>query len=125
MRLRPRAMAGPRWPAGLALTFLLMGAAMASATDQVWLLGHWEMTRDPDGGPKDSLEFATDGRVISSKPDGQRLTGRYVASEAEVQMNFKVGNMSVIITLAADPDQKHLYARSARTGNTAVYEKRP
>jgi hypothetical protein len=107
------------------LALLLVGAAMASAMDQVWLLGRWEMTRDPDGGPKDWLEFATDGQVTSIKPDGQHVPGRYIASESLVQMNFKVGNLSVIITLAADPDKKHLYARSARTGNTAVYEKRP
>jgi len=40
-------------------------------------------------------------------------------------MNFKVGTLSVIVTLAADADKHHLYAKSARTGNTAVYEKRP
>jgi hypothetical protein len=109
----------------VALALLLMSAGVASATDQAWLLGRWEMTRDPDGGAKDWLEFATDGRVISTKPDGQRLTGRYLASESEVQINFKVGTLSVIVTLAADADKQHLYAKSARTGNTAVYEKRP
>jgi hypothetical protein len=109
----------------VALALLLMTAGTVSATDQAWLLGRWEMTRDPDGGPKDWLEFANDGHVTSTKPDGQRVSGRYVASEAAVQMNFKVGTLSVIITLAADSDKKYLYAKSARTGNTAVYEKRP
>jgi len=109
----------------VALALLLMSAAVSSATDQAWLLGRWEMTHDPDGGPKDWLEFATDGRVTSTKPGGQRVTGRYLASESEVQMNFKVGTLSVIVTLAADADKHHLYAKSARTGNTAVYEKRP
>jgi hypothetical protein len=107
---------------GLALVCLLVSA---SAADQVWLLGRWEMTRDPDGGPKDLLEFEPDGRVTSTKPDGQRMTGRYIASEAEVKVYFKVGTLSVITTMAADDDKQHLYTRSARTGNTAVYEKRP
>jgi hypothetical protein len=106
---------------GLALVLLL---ASVSAADQGWLLGRWEVARDPDGGPRDSLEFEPGGRVTSIKPDGQRMTGRYIASEAEVKIYFKVGTLSVITTMAADPDQQHLYTRSARTGNTAVYEKR-
>jgi hypothetical protein len=109
----------------VALAVMLMSAGVAPAADQAWLLGRWEMTRDPDGGPKDWLEFATDGRVTSTKADGQRVTGRYLASESEVQMNFKVGTLSVIVTLAADADKQRLYAKSARTGNPAVYEKRP
>jgi hypothetical protein len=121
--MRPRR-AG-RWlglATGLALTLLL---ASASPADQVWLLGRWEMVRDPDGGPKNWLEFGPDGTVVSIKSGGERMTGRYIASEAEVKVYFKVGTLSVITTLAADGDGKHLYTRSARTGNTAVYEKQP
>ena len=102
---------------------LLLSAAPASAAEQTWLLGRWEMTRDPDGSPKDWLEFAPDGRVAAVKLNGQRLTGRYVATESEVALTFKVGNESVIINLTVDTDKKLLYARSATTGNTAVYEK--
>lgn len=109
----------------VALALLLMSVATASAADQAWLLGRWEMTHDPDGGPREWLEFTSDGHVTSTKPNGQQATGRYIASEAAVQMNFKVGTLSVIVTLAADPDKKHLYAKSGRTGNTAVYERRP
>ena len=43
----------------------------------------------------------------------------------EVQLNYKVGNQSILITLTYGPDKAQLYARSARTGYTAVYEKRP
>ena len=114
---RPRAFA-------MALTLVLVVAATAGAGDQGWLLGRWEQTRDPDGGPKDWLEFAPDGRVVSIRVNGQRFSGRYVASEAEVQLNFKIGTQSVIITLTPGSDKKELFARSAKTGNTAVYEKR-
>jgi hypothetical protein len=107
---------------GLALALLLVSAA---AADQAWLLGRWEMTHDPDGGPKVWFEFSPDGTVVSTKPDGQRTTGRYIASEDEVKAYFKVGTLSVITTFAADADKKHLYNRSAQTGNTAVYEKHP
>jgi hypothetical protein len=110
------------WAIGLAL--LLAVTAPASAVDHAWLLGRWEMTRDPDGGPKDWLEFTPDGRVSALKLDGQRMSGRYMASESEVELNFRVGSLSVIITLVPGFDRKELFARSAETGNTAVYEKR-
>jgi hypothetical protein len=42
-----------------------------------------------------------------------------------VQLDFKVGTRTVIITLTHGPDKQRLYQRSAKTGNTSVYEKRP
>ena len=91
------------------LALALVGAAaVVGAADDGWLLGRWELIRDPDGSPKDWLEFTPDGQVVLIKPDGQRLGAR-----------------SVIITLTPGSDKKELFARSGRTGNTAVYEKRP
>jgi hypothetical protein len=103
---------------------LVGGAAEVWAADYGWLVGRWELIRDPDGSPKDWLEFAHDGGVVLVKLNGQRLGGRYDASDTDVQLNFKVGSQSVIVTLTAGFDRKELFARSARTGNTAVYEKR-
>jgi hypothetical protein len=102
-----------------------MGPAPVGAADDGWILGRWELIRDPDGSPKDWLEFAADGRVVAIKPDGQRFGGRYIASESAVQLNYKIGTQSIIITLEPGFDKKELFARSDRTGNTAVYEKRP
>jgi hypothetical protein len=110
----------------LGALILALGAAPAArAADETWLLGRWELVHSPDGDPKDWLEFAADGRMISIAPNGRRTGGRYVTTGREVQLDFKVGTESVIITLTYEPDHKRLYARSARTGNTAVYEKRP
>jgi hypothetical protein len=111
--------------AALLALALVLGATAAQAADEGWLLGRWEQTRDPDGSPKNWIEFAADGGMVAIKSSGQRYTGRYVASETDVQLNYKMGNQSIIITLTPGPDQKELFARSARTGNTAVYEKRP
>lgn len=108
------------------LALALVGAAaVVGAADDGWLLGRWELIRDPDGSPKDWLEFTPDGQVVLIKPDGQRFGGRYHGSGTEVELNFKVGARSVIITLTPGSDKKELFARSGRTGNTAVYEKRP
>ena len=109
----------------LALALALGAAAPARAEDNGWLLGRWELVRSPDGDKKDWLEFAADGRMTSITPDGRRLGGQYAVTGSEVQLNYKLGSQSILITLTYGPDKARLYARSARTGYTAVYEKRP
>ena len=109
----------------LVLALALGAAAPARAGDDAWLLGRWELIRSPDGERKDWLEFASDGRMTSITSDGRRLGGQYSVAGQEVQLNYKVGDQSILITLTYGPDKAQLYARSARTGYTAVYEKRP
>ena len=62
--------------------------------------------------------------MTSITPTAGACGGRYVGTGREVQLNYKIGNESILITLTYGPDKAQLYARSARTGNTAVYEKR-
>lgn len=114
---------------GLAL-FLVAAVTLgavppAHAGDEAWLLGRWELIRSPDGDKKDWLEFAPDGRMTTVTPDGRRLPGRYVDTGREIHLNYKIGTEGILITLTYGPDKAQLYARSARTGYTAVYEKRP
>ena len=108
---------------GVALLLVLvvaLAATPARAEDNGWLLGRWELVRSPDGDKKDWLEFAADGRMTTVTPDGRRLGGQYAVTGSEVQLNYKVGSQSILITLTYGPDQARLYARSARTGYTAV-----
>jgi hypothetical protein len=117
-----------RLAGGLALLLAVvvaLGPLPAGAVEETWLLGRWELVHSPDGDPKDWLEFGPDGAMSSIAPDGRRTGGRYVTTGPEIQLNFKVGAKSIIITLTHGPDRQRLYARSARTGNTAIYEKRP
>lgn len=109
----------------LALALVLGAAAAARAGDEAWLLGRWEQVRDPDRSPKDSFVFAADGKATSIAADGRRFGGRYALTGRQVEVNYKVGNQSIIVHLTYGPDKEQLYARSRRTGNTAVYEKRP
>ena len=109
----------------LALALALGTAAPARGEDNGWVLGRWELVRSPDGDKKDWLEFAADGRMTTITPDGRRLGGQYAVTGSEVQLNYKIGSQSILITLTYGPDKARLYARSARTGYTAVYEKRP
>jgi hypothetical protein len=109
----------------LAVALVLALGAAAGAADEGWLLGRWDLTHDPDGNPKGGFEFSSDGRVVAITPDGHRFGGRYVVSGPDVQLNYKIGEQSIILTLRSGPDRKELFARSAGTGNTSVYEKRP
>jgi hypothetical protein len=119
-------MTRPRLAMATMLALVLgVGTMPVGGADDGWLLGRWELIRDPDGSPKDWLEFTADGRVVAIKPNGQHFGGRYFASETAVQLNYKIGTQSIIITLTPGFDKKELFARSDRTGNTAVYEKRP
>jgi hypothetical protein len=108
-----------------ALALLLAAAAPAGAVEAQWLLGRWELQRDPDGGAQDLLEFTPDGHVAVAKRGGTRFTGRYHASDQAVQIDYKIGSQSIITTLVPGPDRRTLYAPSAVTGRNAVYEKKP
>jgi len=110
---------------GPALALVIASAVVAAAAEPAWLVGRWELVRDPDGNPKDFLEFSADGQVASIKLDGQRFTGRYVVSDSSVRLNFQIGARSVVIDLAPAADRKQLYTRSAQTGKIAVYGKLP
>ena len=98
----------------LALALGLSPVAPARAADDAWLLGRWELMRSPDGDRKDWLEFAPDGRMTTITSDGRRLGGQYSVAGQEVQLNYKVGNQSILITLTYGPDKEQLYARSAQ-----------
>ena len=108
-----------------ALALLLAASAAAGAADADWLLGRWELQRDPDGGAQDLLEFAPDGHVAVAKRGGSRFTGRYHASDQGVQIDYKIGSQSIITTLVPSTDRRTLYVPSAVTGRNAVYEKKP
>jgi hypothetical protein len=108
-----------------ALILLLAAAALAGAADSGWLIGKWELQRDPDGGAQDLIEFAPDGHVVVAKRGGSRFTGRYHASDSGVQIDYKIGSQSIITTLVPSSDRRTLYAPSAVTGRNAVYEKKP
>jgi hypothetical protein len=115
-----------RLPVALTLlALLLLAAAPVRAADQAWLVGRWDLLRDPDGGAQDWLEFNREGQVAMAKRNGPRYTGRYHASDDAVQIDYKIGSQSVITTLTPSSDRRELYARSAVTGMNAVYEKRP
>jgi hypothetical protein len=101
-----------------ALTGLPVGAA-----EHDWLVGRWELTHDPQGDPKDWLEFHADGRAVSIAPSGRRTPGECVVVEGEVRIVYTLAGRQIPITLTVSSDRAWLFARSARTGTAATYER--
>lgn len=111
--------------ARLAVLVIALGVTPAGAADEAWLLGRWQLVHSPAGDPTDWLEFAADGRMTTITASLKRFGGQYAVTGREVLLNYKVGNESILVTLTYGPDKERLYARSARTGAVAIYEKRP
>lgn len=103
------------------LVVLLAPSAFAASPD--WLLGRWELTHDPEGNPKDWLEFHPDGRAFSIAPSGRRVPGEYTVGNGEVRIVYTLAGRQIPITLTFEPDRARLFARSARTGTASTYEK--
>ena len=57
---------------GLLLAILVAGAPALEA-DHTWLIGTWELSHDPEGNPKDWLEFTADGKPRASHRAGGGL----------------------------------------------------
>ncbi len=109
----------------LLLAALCLGTlATAHAQRPPWLVGRWELKFDPDGSPKDFLEFDGDGQVVSISPLGRQVSGVYAINEEGVRVSLLLPNGKTFpITLTPTPDKRQLKMKSARTGNISVYEK--
>lgn len=109
------------------LASLLLAAAVYSAqaggTGNDWLVGTWELTRDPDGHPKDWMEFKADGQTVSISAEGRRVPGVYTVSDDAIELIYAFKGKTVPIRLSFDEDRKTLFARSPVTGSVSEYKK--
>ena len=107
-----------------ALTMLLaLAAAVAAEADHAWLVGTWELAYDPAGGEKDWMEFTADGQAFSIAPNHKRVPGRYVVTDREVKVTYKIKGKLIAHTLTFTPDKKKLLGSSAKSGHNSVYER--
>jgi len=102
---------------------LVFSCAVASAADNGWLVGTWELTHDVDGDEKDWMEFTADGKTFSINQAGRRVPGEYVVTDAEVKATYTYKGKQIPLSFKYSPDHKKLFAHSAKTGNTSTYEK--
>ncbi len=100
-----------------------MYGAPASSADHQWLVGTWELTRDPDGHRKDWMEFKADGQTISISAEGRRVPGVYTVSDGAIDLVYAFKGKTVPIRLSYSEDKTTLFARSPRTGSLSEYKK--
>ena len=106
-----------------AMAMLLAMPVAAAESDHAWLVGTWELTYDPAGGEKDWMEFTADGQAFSIAPNHKRVTGRYVVSDREVTVTYKIKGKVIAHTLTFTPDKKKLLGSSAKSGHKSEYER--
>ena len=107
----------------LAILAMATSLACLAAEPPAWILGKWELAHDPDGSPKDFVEFKSSGRVISTGETGGSVAGEFTVAGQEVRMVFQNRGKAVPLTMKYDAKKKRLLNFSARTGNTAEYQK--
>ncbi|MDH6593001.1 opacity protein-like surface antigen [Variovorax sp. TBS-050B] len=108
--------------AGLVLAAAVFSAQAVSA-DNEWLVGTWELTRDPDGHAKDWMEFKADGQTTSISAAGRRVPGVYTLGDGTVDLIYAFKGKTIPIRLTYGEDRKTLFARSPVTGSISEYRK--
>lgn len=109
---------------GVVLTILLGSTSVVQAQGEAWLKGRWELKFDPDGSPKDHLEFGESGQVANISPQGRVVSGLYVVRDGTVRISFVLPNGKTLpLMLVPSEDRRQLRLKSEKTGNVAIYEK--
>ncbi|WP_127683296.1 hypothetical protein [Inhella crocodyli] len=110
-----------RFVLGLSLAWL---AGKAGAATPGWLKGRWELMHDPDGSPKDFLEFGDGNEVLSISERGRVTSGVFAIRDEGIQLSFLLPNgKTVRMLMLPSANQRQLRVKSNSTGNVAVYEK--
>ncbi|APV52000.1 hypothetical protein BWI17_21415 [Betaproteobacteria bacterium GR16-43] len=95
-----------------------------AATGEAWLVGRWELFRDPDKEPKDYMEFTPDGKLLIYDANKKlRYDGAYKVHENGIGTVINIKEIPVTTPMKYSADKKTLYYKSPKTGNTAEYRK--
>ena len=101
--------------------FSFSGVPAAAKATASPLVGTWVLCQDPDGSPKDTLEFFAEGYGFSRRPNA--TMSPFLFKEAKDQLLLAVnanGNL-LNIYMGVSPDHSRLTLKSERTGNEAFY----
>ncbi len=110
--------------AAVVLALLVSWLALpVAAAERDWLVGKWELYHDPDGSPKDWLEFERDGKMTSYSAKGRSVPGEYSINDGSISIVLDFGGKAVPLRVTYSPDRKKLLYYSSRSGNTAEYRK--
>jgi hypothetical protein len=76
---------------------------------------------DPDGSPKDAMEFFAEGYGFSLRPDKPKLAFLFKETSGQVMLAVNARGNLVTIYLKVDEGYTRLTNKSERTGNEAFY----
>lgn len=111
----------------LFLVAVVMAAALsgghAASAENDWLVGSWELVRDPDGHAKDWMEFTSDGRTTSISAQGRRVPGVYTVTAGTVDLLYVYNGKQIPLRLTYNDEKTTLFARSPATGSISEYKK--
>ncbi|KMM74951.1 hypothetical protein ACP93_14215 [Xanthomonas sp. NCPPB 1128] len=97
------------------------GVAFAATAPTSPLVSTWVLCEDPDGAPKDSLEFFTEGYGFSRRPSAVMAPVLYKESNGQVLLAVNARGDLITVRLSVPPDHSRLKFKSERTGNVAYY----
>jgi hypothetical protein len=109
-------------PSLLAISQLsFMSVAFAAEPVESHLVGLWVLCQDPDGSPKDSLEFFAEGYGFSRRPNAAVSPFLFKESGGQVMLAVNAKGNLLTIYLSVAADYSRLTLKSARTGSESFY----
>jgi hypothetical protein len=105
----------------------ISAAPVSIAQTPSWLIGTWELAKDPSGERRDYMDFTRDGQITSISHKGQRVRGAYQvnADVTEVEVTFVLPDGRVLPTfpIKIDEDRRELHIVSGKNGIITTYRK--
>ena len=103
------------------LASLAVGNAFAAEPAASPLVGRWVLCEDPDGSPKDSLEFFAEGYGFNRRPNAPMSPFLYKEAAGQLLLMVNARGNLLNIYLGVPEDHSRLTLKSERTGNEASY----
>jgi hypothetical protein len=100
---------------------LLCASPALAAAPALDLTGAWTLCQDPDGSPKDSMQFKSDGTGSVTHADARVTEFLYKVDGHSLQLLAHVGDRAVPISMSISDDGQKLMAYSETTKNTSFY----
>ena len=112
----------------LLLTALILPLVFAAPSaysqgQDAWLIGEWVLCEDPDGSPKDALQFNSDGTGLVVRHD-KETEFLHRSSGENVEMLANANGYAIPISMTASPGRDKLLLHSDKTGSTSTYIRR-
>ena len=85
------------------------------------LVGTWVLCVDPDGSPKDAMEFYPEGYGFSLRAGKPKVPFLFKEAAGQVMLAVNARGNLVTIYLRVDQGYARLTNKSERTGNEAFY----